>query len=147
MSHKNTSSSLLISFVYLTNRGCLFQIIYVYPTPSHPLRASDSTTTAWAYIGSANCSESAWGRLVKDRSSKTPKLNCRNWECGVIVPLRRMMVDHSTVSKSGGDGILEEGGKAMKEEGLREFENVMPVPMMCPGREYGDGDTPWFFTG
>ncbi|KAF6813493.1 tyrosyl-dna phosphodiesterase domain-containing protein [Colletotrichum plurivorum] len=41
--------------------------------------------TAWAYVGSANLSESAWGRLVKDRESGKAKLSCRNWECGVLV--------------------------------------------------------------
>ncbi|CCF32689.1 ubiquitin interaction domain-containing protein [Colletotrichum higginsianum] len=40
---------------------------------------------AWAYVGSANLSESAWGRLVKDRESGAAKLTCRNWECGVLV--------------------------------------------------------------
>ncbi|KZL82279.1 ubiquitin interaction domain-containing protein, partial [Colletotrichum incanum] len=40
---------------------------------------------AWAYMGSANLSESAWGRLVKDRDSGEAKLTCRNWECGVLV--------------------------------------------------------------
>ncbi|KAK1974850.1 ubiquitin interaction domain-containing protein [Colletotrichum cereale] len=40
---------------------------------------------AWAYMGSANLSESAWGRLVKDRESGAAKLSCRNWECGVLV--------------------------------------------------------------
>ena len=57
------------------------------------------------------------------------------------------MVDSSAVSESGGDGVLGEGGKAEMEEGLKAFENVMPVPIKYPGREYGDGDTPWFFTG
>ena len=145
MSSINTSF-LSLNLFHLIDHGCLFQIIYVYPTPSHPLRTSDSTI-AWAYIGSANCSESAWGRLVKDRRTKTPKLNCRNWECGVVVPLRRMMVDHSAVPETGGDGVLGEGGKGVMEEGLRAFENVMPVPILYPGREYGDGDRPWFFTG
>ena len=60
-----------------------------------------------------------------------------------------MMVDHSTLPESGGDGVLVEGGngKGMKMEGLQAFENVMPVPILYPGRQYGDGDTPWFFTG
>ncbi|KAK2000525.1 ubiquitin interaction domain-containing protein [Colletotrichum falcatum] len=46
-------------------------------------RARDGA--AWAYVGSANLSESAWGRLVKDRDSGAAKLTCRNWECGVLV--------------------------------------------------------------
>lgn len=40
---------------------------------------------AWAYVGSANMSESAWGKLVWDRSRKEWKMNCRNWECGVLI--------------------------------------------------------------
>ncbi|KAK2039736.1 ubiquitin interaction domain-containing protein [Colletotrichum somersetense] len=47
------------------------------------VRARDGA--AWAYMGSANLSESAWGRLVKDRESGAAKLSCRNWECGVLV--------------------------------------------------------------
>ncbi|KAG0648405.1 hypothetical protein D0Z07_5479 [Hyphodiscus hymeniophilus] len=31
---------------------------------------------AWAYMGSHNLSESAWGRMVKDKATKQPKLNC-----------------------------------------------------------------------
>ncbi|KAI8717927.1 hypothetical protein NCS52_00870100 [Fusarium sp. LHS14.1] len=39
----------------------------------------------WAYVGSANLSESAWGRIVKDRATGQPKMSCRNWESGVVV--------------------------------------------------------------
>ncbi|KAG7051500.1 ubiquitin interaction domain-containing protein, partial [Colletotrichum scovillei] len=49
-------------------------------------RAHDGAV--WAYVGSANLSESAWGRLVKDRESGTAKLTCRNWECGVLVAVK-----------------------------------------------------------
>ncbi|OHE91039.1 ubiquitin interaction domain-containing protein, partial [Colletotrichum orchidophilum] len=49
-------------------------------------RAHDGVV--WAYVGSANLSESAWGRLVKDRESGTAKLTCRNWECGVLVAVK-----------------------------------------------------------
>ncbi|KAK2007044.1 ubiquitin interaction domain-containing protein, partial [Colletotrichum eremochloae] len=49
------------------------------------VRARDGA--AWAYMGSANLSESAWGRLVKDRESGAAKLTCRNWECGVLVTM------------------------------------------------------------
>lgn len=37
------------------------------------------------YMGSANMSESAWGKLVLDRQTKEAKLNVRNWECGVVL--------------------------------------------------------------
>ncbi|KAI4716632.1 phospholipase D/nuclease [Aureobasidium sp. EXF-10727] len=43
---------------------------------------------AWRYVGSANLSESAWGKLSWDRKNKEWKLGCRNWECGVILPVR-----------------------------------------------------------
>ncbi|XEV00129.1 hypothetical protein FSHL1_005415 [Fusarium sambucinum] len=39
----------------------------------------------WVYVGSANLSESAWGRIVKDRATGQPKMSCRNWESGVVV--------------------------------------------------------------
>lgn len=42
---------------------------------------------AWQYVGSANLSESAWGKLSWDKKKKEWKLGCRNWECGVIVPV------------------------------------------------------------
>ncbi|KAI4736222.1 phospholipase D/nuclease [Aureobasidium sp. EXF-12298] len=42
---------------------------------------------AWRYSGSANLSESAWGKLSWDRKNKEWKIGCRNWECGVILPV------------------------------------------------------------
>jgi hypothetical protein len=42
---------------------------------------------AWQYVGSANLSESAWGKLSWDKKKKEWKLGCRNWECGVIIPV------------------------------------------------------------
>ncbi|KAI2642772.1 tyrosyl-DNA phosphodiesterase-domain-containing protein [Xylaria nigripes] len=89
------------------------------------VRRSDHGTpqTSWAYVGSANLSESAWGRLVKDRASQQPKLNCRNWECGVLIPM--------------------EGESA--EPGLKAFENRIPVPMIVPSEAYGKTHSkrPW----
>ncbi|KAI0976054.1 tyrosyl-DNA phosphodiesterase-domain-containing protein [Xylaria arbuscula] len=80
---------------------------------------------SWAYIGSANLSESAWGRLVKDRASGQPKLNCRNWECGVIIPMESQAVKSDRGS----------------------FENRIPIPMVVPSESYGKNNSkrPWFF--
>ena len=83
-------------------------------------------STTWVYVGSANCSESAWGKLTKDRSSKSPKLNCRNWECGVVIPIRR---DKSSSS----------------QDGLQCFRDNVPVPMQYPGSPYGDRK-PWYYS-
>ncbi|KAI0526361.1 tyrosyl-DNA phosphodiesterase-domain-containing protein [Xylaria bambusicola] len=79
----------------------------------------------WAYLGSANLSESAWGRLVKDRASGQPKLNCRNWECGVLIPME------------------SQAGKS----GWSSFENRIPIPMIVPGEAYGKTNSkrPWLF--
>lgn len=44
---------------------------------------------AWKYVGSANLSEAAWGKLTWDRKNKEWKIGCRNWECGVILPVSK----------------------------------------------------------
>lgn len=52
---------------------------------------TSETNNGWAYIGSANCSASAWGdKVVKDRVKKVDKLTCRNWETGVLVRLDKI---------------------------------------------------------
>ncbi|KAK4106651.1 phospholipase D/nuclease [Parathielavia hyrcaniae] len=54
------------------------KLIYVrrHDTPNS---SATSAAQCFAYVGSANLSESAWGRLVRDRASGKPKLTCRNW--------------------------------------------------------------------
>ncbi|OTA60229.1 phospholipase D/nuclease [Hypoxylon sp. EC38] len=92
---------------------------------------SDESKAAYAYVGSANLSESAWGRLVKERGTGNPKLTCRNWECGVIVPI--------SSQDSNGDGS--------HQSSKSEFQNIIPVPMEIPGEGYGatKSKRPWFF--
>jgi hypothetical protein len=98
-------------------------------------RGSKSTSSddkkqpvAWVYCGSANLSESAWGRLVQDRSRKVPKLTCNNWECGVILSVPCNTEDPSMES-------LEQ-----------VFQDVIDIPFEHPGEPYG-GRTPWYFMG
>ncbi len=90
------------------------QILYVRPK---------GAGIPWAYVGSANCSESAWGKLTKDRLTKEPKLNCRNWECGVLIPVQRNEAELA---------------------GLSDFEGKVPVPMRYPGESYGS-KRPWYY--
>ena len=62
-------------------------------------KAADGTTKdiAWCYVGSANMSESAWGKLVYEKKLKAWKMNCRNWECGVLLPVSQEKIgQHST---------------------------------------------------
>ncbi|PTB66590.1 phospholipase D/nuclease [Trichoderma citrinoviride] len=85
----------------------------------------------WAYVGSANLSESAWGRLSRDRSTKAIKMNCRNWECGVVLPVpESKAVDKARVSSD-----------------MAMFAGTVPVPMQVPGPAYASSDRPWFYMG
>lgn len=90
-----------------------------------------SGLAGWVYVGSANLSESAWGRLVVDKTKKSVKgkvdvkLNCRNWECGVVMPV-------ATLKDAKGE--------------LDVFDRVIPVPMSYPSRRYEENKLePWFF--
>ena len=83
------------------------------------------------YIGSANCSESAWGKLVSVRGSKEPKLNCRNWECGVVLPVEE-------------NGFPPTAASGSSSRNLDVFKGTIPVPMQYPGTELGH-HPPWFY--
>jgi hypothetical protein len=64
---------------------------------------ADGQKVAWQYVGSANLSESAWGKLSWDKKKKEWKLGCRNWECGVIIPVMMEEVtegEHHTKPKT-----------------------------------------------
>ncbi|KEQ78133.1 phospholipase D/nuclease [Aureobasidium namibiae CBS 147.97] len=84
---------------------------------------------AWQYVGSANLSESAWGKLSWDKKRKEWKLGCRNWECGVIMPV------------SIGDTEVKQKTKA--EVPSMEVFGVENIPFEYPGAGY-DGKDPWF---
>ena len=76
------------------------------------------------------------GRLVKDRATSKPKLNCRNWECGVVIPLAPL--------PTGSNQALPEGEHPRM---LDILHGHIPVPIELPGVAYGSGGTqrPWFF--
>ncbi|KAF7587596.1 hypothetical protein BBP40_007016 [Aspergillus hancockii] len=119
--------------------GLLMHNKILYVRPDEPVTLPNNTTCrAWAYVGSANLSESAWGRVVQDRTTKEPKLNCRNWECGVLVPV---------ISKE--DSLSEQNETPYSESGnmLDVFKGTVPVPMRLPAPQYGANRKPWYFTG
>ncbi|KAJ9609102.1 hypothetical protein H2200_006873 [Cladophialophora chaetospira] len=99
-----------------------------YPSP---IETPQSSSIGWSYIGSANLSESAWGRLVQDKVTKEPRLNCRNWECGVIIPILVKSSD------SRGSAVTSH-----RDEGLAAFEGRVPVPMRFPSEDM-DQKKPW----
>lgn len=92
---------------------------------------------AWAYMGSANLSESAWGKVVWDAKQKAWKINCRNWECGVLI-----RVPNETLKAAKHDEELAKAGKDVVS--LDVFKGVVEVPFQYPGRVYGDRE-PWYF--
>ncbi|KAH6684447.1 tyrosyl-DNA phosphodiesterase-domain-containing protein [Halenospora varia] len=107
--------------------GMLMHSKMIFARPHKALRGS----VAWAYVGSANLSESAWGRLVKDKTTKQPKLNCTNWECGVIFPI--------AAGEANGLNGQQEG-----PPGMDVFKNHVPVPLVIPGADYA-GRKPWCY--
>ncbi|KAF1981592.1 phospholipase D/nuclease [Aulographum hederae CBS 113979] len=86
----------------------------------------DGDPIAWAYVGSANLSESAWGKIVMDRAKKVPKINLRNWESGVLFK------------------VDLEGAEKGKVPDMKVFEDTVGIPFEYPGKEY-DGRQPWYF--
>jgi len=64
---------------------------------------------------------------------KPPKLNCRNWECGVIVPVSES--EKKPAENKESSGMLD------------VFRGTVPVPMSVPGKKYEGDDRlkPWYF--
>ncbi|KAL3448542.1 tyrosyl-DNA phosphodiesterase-domain-containing protein [Aspergillus insuetus] len=124
-----------------------------YVQPDKPILLSETTECpGWAYVGSANFSESAWGRLVQDRSTKQPKLNCRNWECGVIVPVIKQKpttTNAERTTNNSEEGFSRKQGKGSKVEEntslLDIFAGTVPVPMRVPGPRFDGSRKPWYF--
>ena len=74
------------------------------------------------------------GRLVQDKITKQPKLNCRNWECGVLIPMP------AKARSQQNNTVLHVGGVMS----LAEFQDVVPVPMRFPGESLV-AKKPWTF--
>ncbi|KAK6365384.1 hypothetical protein LTS17_011356 [Exophiala oligosperma] len=114
------------------------KILFVRPTSTgseaqhRPSNEHAQPQRPWMYVGSANLSESAWGKLVQDRSSKQPKLNCRNWECGVIIPLP-LTNEGTETNGIAGPGETETHSSS---ESLADFEKIVTVPMRYPGESF-----------
>ncbi|KAK9240946.1 tyrosyl-DNA phosphodiesterase-domain-containing protein [Lipomyces kononenkoae] len=110
--------------------GCLMHDKVMLVRFEKPANSSDGTRIAGiAYIGSANMSESAWGKLVNDSVTKRLKLNVRNWECGVVLRVPSGATSEDQEMKS-----VEE-----------TFAGIVPTPMETTRTEYNN-KLPWFFT-
>ena len=126
----------------------------------------EKKNVAWVYVGSANMSESAWGKLVYDAKAKKWKLNCRNWECGVLLPVPEEKLAASRESSIGkkeddvkvkiegedseteseDEGAGQVGGEGKKDElvGFGVFDDTVKPPCDMPGEKY-QGREPWYF--
>ncbi|KAF1810319.1 phospholipase D/nuclease [Eremomyces bilateralis CBS 781.70] len=89
-------------------------------------RGAGSIDPAYLYVGSHNLSESAWGKLVTDRATKKLKINCANWECGVIFRI----------------ASPEQKGEEL-DFALCEGGSLDSIPWELPGRPY-ENHRPWF---
>lgn len=77
-------------------------------------------------------SESAWGNVVTDRKTKEEKLNCRNWECGVLLPVPQEKLKQLPFQ----EGQLPPLKAA--------FGGFVDVPFEYPGDSLLN-KTPWYF--
>ncbi|RMZ92247.1 hypothetical protein DV736_g541, partial [Chaetothyriales sp. CBS 134916] len=107
----------------------------------NPKQTNEGLCMGYAYIGSANLSESAWGRLVQGTTPQgqkdgAAKQNLRNWEAGIILPF---------FETSGDVGLA----KAYSDK-LQDFvpvSHTVPIPMEFPARTYESCSLkPWFFS-
>ncbi|PCG90549.1 Tyrosyl-DNA phosphodiesterase [Penicillium occitanis (nom. inval.)] len=119
--------------------GLLMHNKMMFVRPKQPIALPDgSNCTGWAYVGSANLSESAWGKIVHDRVRKEPKLNCRNWECGVLVPITE------SSQSSSSDEAKKEDKSGAEGDIVQIFGSTVPVPMRVPAPSLGPGLKPWY---
>lgn len=113
-------------------RGMLMHNKIIFVRFSQPR----GNSIGWAYVGSHNLSESAWGKLVWDRSLKDFKMSNRNWECGVIVPVTLPEGQEHTRGPRAEASTPDMG----------VFSDVVPVPMSVPSAVLSTVDNPpWYF--
>ncbi|CAP86556.1 hypothetical protein E8E15_007437 [Penicillium rubens] len=125
----------------VSERGVLMHNKLAFVHPSTPIEMPDNKEChGWAYVGSANLSESAWGRIVKDPKTKSLKMNCRNWECGVIVPI---INEKKTGEK--GKGPETHGAVTSAPLPVGVFNDTVPVPMRVPAAPLSEHRKPFFF--
>lgn len=90
------------------------------------------------------------GKLVMDRSTKSPKLNVKNWECGVLIPViaskaRADEISTGTIQSGGMEQKLATATTATPPVPITVFNGVVPVPMEVPAKRIAAGRTPWFY--
>ncbi|EKG20864.1 hypothetical protein MPH_01847 [Macrophomina phaseolina MS6] len=131
--HKSTRNGILSHNKLIICRG------QIGPEDEDNAGATEGKKVAWAYVGSHNFTQAAWGTLSRDKNTKTLKVNCRNNECGVIIPIFR----------GGASEQVGQEDKNAEEDGLPGYEvfaRKMEIPFEIPGERYGN-KKPWFTDG
>lgn len=134
------------------------KIIYARgKSKSHYADPRKGKDIAWAYVGSANMSESAWGKLVYDQKAKKWKINCRNWECGVLLPVSQEVIHAQSKAREtaikkekvpGEDSETEsddDGDVAIGSDehvGFEVFDDIVKPPCEMPGERYSECNDP-----
>ena len=103
-----------------------------------------SSSRPWVYVGSGNCSESAW---LGTYEKSTPKR--KNWECGVIVPAPRESKTRSPKLDAMGNDTYnsarkKEGKETTVRVDLKVFADLLPIPISFPARKLTAENEPWF---
>ncbi|KAK9455590.1 tyrosyl-DNA phosphodiesterase-domain-containing protein [Dipodascopsis uninucleata] len=88
----------------------------------------------YAYVGSANISESAWGKL--NANVNEPKIHVRNWECGVLLPVSTPVVNTRYTSSDSTKWTVDDVFR----------KSSIPVPFkVSENLRYKSTTVPWFF--
>lgn len=93
------------------------------------------------------------GRLTKESKSGQFKMNCRNWECGVIIPV----INKSTDSKDNLEKTEKGKGKGKAPEASENddapaplpvnlFQDTIPIPMKVPAVELNQNRKPFMYS-
>ncbi|KAG0264041.1 hypothetical protein BGZ95_003674 [Linnemannia exigua] len=105
------------------------------PPPSHDPRK----LAGWFYVGSANCTESAWGTMGNKRTGNLQGLcvNIRNWELGVVY----MIETEDEMEEFNRRYRGSQRGK--DDEPDQTFFGPLPVPYQRPLKPYYAEDDAW----
>ncbi|KAG0058294.1 hypothetical protein BGZ89_001397 [Linnemannia elongata] len=105
-----------------------------------PPQSNDPRKLAgWFYVGSANCTESAWGTMSNKRTGALQGLciNIRNWELGVVYMIETEDEMEELNRRYRGS---ERGAD---DEPDQTFFGPLPVPYRRPVKQYYAEDEPW----
>lgn len=94
--------------------------------------------------------------MLTDSKINQVKLNVKNWETGVVVPIMTTPPSHHSPSEfgtpalgnggSGGGGVSGGGNTGVPGWSVFAGKNGVPVPMVLPAQPIGKR-RPWFFMG